>query len=385
MPGTIVLAGALAQKPCLGGHAWFILQYLLGFKQLGWRVLFLDQLEHSICQGANGKGCTVDESLNLRYFLKVMKEFGLDREFSLICDRGQKFMGLSRHHVTAITRNAALFINIMGYLTEPDILGSAACRVFLDIDPGFSQMWHALGQADVFQGHDAFVTIGENIGRPECSIPCCGLPWVTTRQPIALDCWPAVEDGGERITSVATWRGAYNPVEYGGKIYGQRVHEFRKFASLPHLSDARFELALDIHPADHEDRKLLEVNGWSLQNPSLVAGDPWSYQDYIQRSRAEFVVAKNMYVETRSGWFSDRSICYLASGKPVLAQDTGLRDFYLAGEGLIPFRTLEEAQAGVEKLRHDYARHARAARRLAQEHFDSDRVLGSLLGRLGVA
>jgi hypothetical protein len=272
----------------------------------------------------------------------------------------------------------------MGFLTDEDVLAAAPRRVFLDTDPGFGQMWRELGQADVFAGHDAHATIGENIGHPECEIPTCGLDWITTRQPIVLAEWPATPRRRDVFTTVASWRGAYDPVEYRGKRYGLRCHEFRRFFELPRLTGQEFELALDIHPADHEDREALERNGWRLVDPRAVAGDPWSYRRYIQDSMAEICVAKNMYVETKSGWFSDRSICYLASGKPVLHQDTGLRHLYPTGEGLILFSTLEEAAAGVEAIRSDYERHSRAARAIAEEYFDSDKVLGKLLEKLGL-
>jgi glycosyltransferase involved in cell wall biosynthesis len=154
---------------------------------------------------------------------------------------------------------------------------------------------------------------------------------------------------------------------------------------LPDLSGHRFELALDIHPSETNDLALLATHGWRLVDPRAVAGDPWAYQAYIQNSRAEFMVAKNMYVQAKSGWFSDRSICYLASGKPVLAQDTGIGEIYPTGEGLLTYTTLDEALAGVEEISRDYGRHARAARAMAEEHFDSDKVLSRLLGKLGVA
>jgi hypothetical protein len=215
-------------------------------------------------------------------------------------------------------------------------------------------------------------------------VPTCGIEWVTTPQPVVLEHWPA-RDGGEWFTSVVTWRGAFSPIEYQGKTYGLRVHEFRKFAALPRLSGRPFQLALDIHPSDAKDLALLADNGWTLVDPAAAAGDPWVYQDYIRGSKAEFVAAKNMYVQTASGWLSDRSLCYLASGKPVLAQDTGFTELYPTGAGLLAFTTLDEALAGVEELSRDYARHARAARGLAEDCFDSDKVLGRLLGKLGVA
>src|SRR4029453_13949437 len=159
-------------------------------------------------------------------------------------------------------------------------------------------------------------------------------------------------------------------------------HEFRKFARLPSLTARRFEIALDINPADVKDIKLLCGNGWSLIEPRRAAGDPWRYRNYIRSSAAELMIAKGMYVQTRSGWFSDRSICYLASGRPVLAQDTGFGDTLPIGEGLLTFSTLEEAAEATRAIGRDPARHAFAARRLAESFFDSSEVLGALARKL---
>lgn len=363
-----------------------MLQYLLGFRRLGWDVLFLDRLEPEMCVDAAGQPCQFEKSSNLRYFLKVMEDFGLRNDFALIYDRGERFVGLSRERILERTRTSVLLLNVMGFLHDTKILNCAPRRVFLDIDPGFGQMWHALGLADPFRGHDDHVTIGENVGRPGCEIPTCGIDWITTPQPVVLDHWQP--NGGidsELFTSVASWRGPFGPLEYGGRTYGLRVHEFRKFAQLPRLSGRSFELALDIHPAEVNDLALLEDNGWSLVDPGLVAGDPWAYREYIRGSMAEFMVAKNMYVQANSGWLSDRSLCYLASGKPVLAQNTGFTEFYPTGEGLLSFRTLEEASSGADEISRNTAHHARAARALAENYFDSDKVLGRLLAKLGVA
>lgn len=277
---------------------------------------------------------------------------------------------------------------VMGFLDDEEILAAAPTRVFLDIDPGFGQMWQTLGLHEMFRGHDTFVTIGENIGQATCTIPTCGLNWITMRQPVVLDAWPAVStpvrmEGA--VTTVATWRGAFAPVEYEGTTYGLRAHEFRKFASLPRLVDQKFEIALDIHPNDSKDSDLLTSHGWTLVSPSIVASDPWRYQRFIQESAAEIMVAKGMYVQSRSGWFSDRSICYLASGKPVIAQDTGFGQCVPTGEGLLTFSTLDEAAEGARAVGRDYARHARAARWVAEEVFDSSKVLGQLTKRLNLA
>ncbi|MBI4870259.1 MAG: hypothetical protein HY814_01685 [Candidatus Riflebacteria bacterium] len=384
--GDLVVAGALAQKPGVGGHTWQFLQYLLGFQRLGWRVLFVDRLGPGMCRDAAGHECRVEESFNLAYFLEVMERFGLSGSFSLACDVPGGHLGVSRKEVLERTARSAILLNVMGFLQDEAILAAAPKRVFLDTDPGFGQMWHALGQADLFSGHTAHVTIGENIGKPDCELPTCSLPWLVTPQPVVLEAWPVTQAPADaRFTSIASWRGAYGPVELNGKRYGLRVHELHKFAWLPRGSARPFELALALHPADEKDRAMLAGNGWSLVEPKLVARDPWAYRDFIQASHAEILIAKGIYVQTRSGWVSERSLCYLASGKPVVAQDTGLAGLYPTGAGLLTFTTPEEASCAIEAVEKDYARHCRAARELAVEHSDSDKVLGRLLAKLGVA
>jgi hypothetical protein len=380
--GRIIISGTVAQRPGRGGHAWVFLQYLLGFRRLGWDVLFLDDLPPSACVDEAGKPAAFAASWNLRYFLDVMHRFGLEASFSLTC--GGETVGVPRPLVLERVRRSALLINVMGFLTDPDVLAAAPRRVFLDIDPGFGQMWRELGLADVFAGHTDFVTIGQNVGTPGCRVPTCGLPWVTTPQPVVLEHWPAAPPApGGAFTSIASWRGPFGPIAYEGHTYGLRVHEFRKFVTLPRLTGAPFELALDIDESETTDLALLDGNGWTRVDPRAVADQPSSYQEYIAGSRAELMVAKNLYVDTRGGWFSDRSICYLAAGRPVLVQDTGIGGHYPTGEGLLTFSTVDEAAAGVEAINADYRRHCRAARDVAEACFDSDKVLGRQLDALG--
>jgi len=381
---SIVLAGSLAQKPGRGGHTWVFLQYLLGFRALGWDVLFVDRLEPEMCVDAAGRGAPLADSWNVRYLHDVMSRFGLDGRWALLCDRGASTIGMPRRELLDRVRSADALINVMGFLDDDEILTSARTRVFLDIDPGFGQMWQALGLHDMFRGHDAYVTIAENIGQAWCAIPTCGVSWITTRQPIVLEQWPAAcgDTSSSPITSVASWRGAYGPVTFEGKTYGLRAHEFRKFATLPQHSPGPFELALDIHSGDAADIDLLRANGWWLVEPADVAGDPWRYRDYIRNSAAELMIAKSMYVDTNSGWVSDRSICYLASGRPVLAQDTGLAHLLPTNAGLLTFASLAEAADAVRAVRREPQRHQRAARRLAEEHFASGKILTALTRKL---
>ena len=382
---SVVVAGSLAQKSGSGGHTWVLLQYVLGFRKLGWEVLFLDRLEPAMCLDEAGAPVPPEGSRHLAYFVDVMRRFGLDGSYGLISEGGTLAVGLGRSEILERVRRSSALINVMGFLDDEEILAAAPTRVFLDIDPGFGQMWQALGLHETFRGHDTFVTIGENIGRPTCTIPTCGLNWITTRQPVVLDEWPAVATPARMrgpVTTVATWRGAYAPVQYEGTTYGLRAYEFRKFASLPQLVDHEFTIALDIHPNDAKDSDLLTSHGWTLLSPKSVASDPWRYQDFIRESAAEIMIAKGMYLQAKSGWFSDRSICYLASGRPVIAQDTGLQDCVPTGEGLLTFSTLDEAVEATSAIERDYPHHARAARRLAEDLFDSSKVLGRLVKQL---
>jgi len=380
---SIVVGGAIAQRPGIGGHAWVFLQYLLGFRRLGFDVLFVDRLTDDVCVDDEGRGCLAERSENLRYVAEVMRAFGLERSFAVLLDDGRSF-GCSRDQVARRVRGADLLLNVMGYIDDPELLDEARRRVFLDIDPGFPQMWRALELADPFADHDVFVTVGENIGHEACTIPTCGLDWITTPQPLVLDEWPVTEPPSGAFTSVGAWRGPYGPVEYDGRTFGLRVHEFRRFGELPRRATPEFEVALDIDAAETPDIELLRAGGWRLVDPAAVAATPATYRDYIGASLAEFTVAKNMYVQSQSGWFSDRSICYLAAGRPVLAQDSGIRGRFGDGEGLVLFSTPDEAVEGAERIAADPAHHSRAARAIAEEHFDSDRVLGRLLTEIGV-
>jgi hypothetical protein len=197
-----------------------------------------------------------------------------------------------------------------------------------------------------------------------------------------IDHWPQSTERGAKFTSVGSWRGPWAPVEYDGERYGLRVHEFRRFAAVPRDSGLAFEMALDIEPADHSDAARLVDGGWRLSDPSSVSATPEQYQGYVQRSLGEFGIAKEMYVRARTGWVSDRTACYLASGRPAIVQDTGLENTLETGTGLLTFSTPEEAISAAHTVHGDWNRHARAARALAVEHLDSNRVLSKLLDQV---
>jgi hypothetical protein len=345
--------------------------------------VFIDRLEPEMCTDEDGTPCPPERSRNIRYLEEVMRRFGFEDCWCLLFDRGNREFGLSRQVVEERLRRCAFLLNVMGYLDDEAMLAACPRRVFLDIDPGFGQMWQELGQAMIFDGHDDFVSVGLNLGLPESSVPTLGIEWIPTRPPVFMDEWSGEADHNDRFTTVASWRGLFDPVDYRGQRYGLRVHEFRKFLDLPQRTGAEFEVALDIDAADEADLRRIKEHGWLVSNPVVAAGDPWRYRDFVRRSKAEFMVAKGMYVQTRSGWFSDRTVCYLASGRPAIVQDTGLNSLP-TGDGLLVYTTPEEAAGCVRSVLADYGRHAVAARRVAAECFGSDVVLSDLLGRLGV-
>jgi hypothetical protein len=389
---VVVVAGAIAQRPGVGGHAWVFLNWLLGLESIGFEVLFLDRLEDDmlVCPAV-----PVERSAEWWWLNTVMTGAGLQGRFALLHDRGRQSLGLCRSEILARCRRNAVLFNVMGYLDDEEILGAVGRRVFVDIDPGFPQMWDAGGLDRPFTGHDAFVTVGLAVGGGECAVPACDREWVTTPPPVALEAWPMIDfrsgrvgtehpGSRPRLTTVATWRGPNGPVDFGGVTYGLRAHEQRAYRDLPNqLPEVTCELALDIDDADADDARALVDGGWHLVDPRRVAGTPQGYQAYVTGSDAELMVAKSMYVRSRGGWFSDRSACYLASGRPVIAQDTGFADHLPTGEGLLSFASPDEAAGCVATVTGDLARHSRVARSIAVDCFDARKVLPSVLARCG--
>jgi hypothetical protein len=378
---SIVVSGMIAADPCQGGATWAVLQYILGLKQLGHDVTFIEPLKKAALRP---EAAPLSESRNGVYFREVMQDFGLVESAALLLADTSETLGPDYRQLLQITRRADVLLNISGMLEDPELIGRIPVRVYIDLDPAFNQLWQAAQGIDMrFSAHNRFVTVGQAIGQDGCAVPTCGVAWIPTLQPVVLRHWPpanAIID--DAFTTVGHWR-AYGSIEHQGVFYGQKAHSLRRFMELPGMTSAKFMLALAIHLDETNDLALLHSNSWGLLDPGQVAGTPQSYREFIQGSRAEFGLAKSGYVVSRCGWFSDRSACYLASGRPVLAQDTGFGRFLPAGTGLLAFDTVDEALAGIEAIRTSYDVHARAARTLAEEYFDSDRVLNRLLQSIG--
>lgn len=378
---TILLSGMIAGVPHQGGATWAVLQYVLGFTRLGHDVYVVEPVDAKTLRPA---GAPLAASANVAYFREVMAEFGLAPRAALLEAGTRRTEGLSYAELRDVAARADVLINISGLLTDEALTAGIPLRVYLDLDPAFTQLWHASQGIDMrFAGHSHFVTVGHGIGRPECPVPTCGRSWISTWQPVTLPHWPVADRiTHDALTTVGNWRG-YGSIEHDGVFYGQRAHTLRRFLELPARVGERFLLALAIDAGEREDLAALARHGWSLLDPAEVAGSPARYREFIQGSKAEFGIPKWGYVASRSGWFSDRSACYLASGRPVIAHETGFSRYLPTGEGVFAFETEEGVLAAIEALRRDYRRQARAARAVAEEWFDSDTVLGRLLERVG--
>ncbi len=381
---TILVCASIAATPRQGGSTWAMLQYLLGLRRLGHEVYLVEPIAAEMLVPLRSP---LEQSENAAFFRRLIADFGFERHAALLQSGSGTTVGLPYGELRRVARRAHLLLNISGLPLDQELAGLIPVRVYLDLDPAFTQMWHAVQGVDMrLDRHTHFVTIGLAIGKPHCSVPTCGLEWLTTPQPIVLEHWPAApleEVRSDALTTVANWRG-YGSIEHDGVLYGQKCHSLRRLMDLPRRSRHFFQLALSIHPDEKNDLAALRENGWQLIDPMAACGTPQQYRQFVRGSKGEFGVAKSGYVASRCGWFSDRSLCYLASGRPVVAQDTGFSDFLPTGMGLLSFDDTEEALAAVDAFHVDYNAHARAARRLAEQHFDSDLVLSALLRQLDV-
>jgi len=364
---VIAVAGALASKPHNGGEAWVRLSWVLGLRRLGAEVWFVEEIEPATR--------TAEAT---EWFTGVLERFGL-RDRATLVDSD----GVSEEAEQALAE-ADLLLNISGNLRNLALLRLPRRRAYVDLDPGYTQCWHAAGAlGPALDQHEELLTVGLRIGQAPCDLPTAGRRWCPIPPPVVLEEWPVTgSKPRDALTTVASWRGGYGRLELDGRLLGQKAHEFRRIADLPKRTDAELEVALAIDPADAADRLRLSESGWRLVDPRAVAGTPDRFRTYVQRSYGELSPAQGVYVETQCGWFSDRTTRYLASGRPAIVQDTSLPSDVPVGEGLLTFTSVDDALCAIDAVTADYDRHCRAARQLAETHFDSDRVLGYVLEAL---
>ena len=377
----IIVLGLIVRYP-LGGHTWQPLQYVMGLARLGHEVYFVeDSGDYPFCYNPLTYTTDADASYGLRFATRTFADVGLGERWAYYHAPTSRWIGPCAHRISHVCKSADLLLNLSGVNTLRPWLMAIPARALVDTDPVFTQINH-LTEADTRDGalqHTAFLSFGENIGSPRSTTPDDGLPWQPTRQPIVLDAWSTAPGPAQgRFTTVMQWN-SYPARKYNGLRYGMKSDSFVPYTDLPERVGHILELAmpgvLEATPT------MLQCKGWELRDPREPTREPRAYQRYIRNSKAEFSVAKHGYVISRSGWFSERSACYLASGRPVVTQETGFSDWLQSSGGVIPFQTPDEAVAAIGEINNRYEYHCRTARAVAEEYFDARRVLSDLLER----
>jgi hypothetical protein len=378
----IVVLGYIVRGP-LGGLAWHHLQYVMGLSRLGHEVSFLeDSGDTEWCCYDPARDLTdADPTSGLAFAAATFERAGLPDVWAYYDAHRTQWHGPLAGRVLDCCRNADLLLNVSGSNRLRPWTCAIPHRVLIDTDPVFTQIRNLTDpdRRRESEQHTAFFSFAENIGLT-ASIPDDGFPWQPTRQPIVLDAWPVVPGSASGpFTTVMQWD-SYSPREHAGRRYGMKSESFRAYLDLPAHAPESFEIAVGGQPA----ATALVPHGWTVRNPIKAIADTGGYQAFIRHSKAEFSVAKHGYVVSRSGWFSDRSAAYLASGRPVVTEDTGFTDWMPSGNGVLAFRSFDEALAAVTDVNSRYDTHCREARRLAERYFDARAVLPDLLDRVAV-
>lgn len=375
----VLVSGRIGSTPLQGGATWAVLQYLLGLRALGHDVWFVEEVAPSELVPT---GSDLSASVNAAYCARVLTRHEFGGRWSLIETGCRASAGLDYDSLRRTEWD--VHVNLSGCLRDRELIEGIPVRIYIDLDPAFTQVWHDVDGHDLgMSGHTHFTTVGWGVGTPACTVPIGTTTWHHILPPVVLDEWTT--DSAPTIgamTTVANWR-SYGSVIWDGETLGQRAHSFRAFMGLPALTAVPLAPALAINAAEVGDLAALRRRGWDLLDPADVAATPGAYRRFVHASRGEFSIAKSGYVRSRSGWFSDRSACYLASGRPVVAQDTGFGVALPVGDGLLSFTTPEEAADALDRVAADPAHHAAAARALAADFLDAHTVLGGLLASAG--
>jgi hypothetical protein len=372
----IILAGCIGRFP-LAGHASITSQYLLGLRSLGHDVYYLEDAgEESWVYEWSREELTNEIDYPAEFIARMLDPIGMEGRW--IYRTSGRSAGMSVDELRDICQAADLLL-IRGapLVAWRDEYSAPQRRAFIDVDPLFTQVKAMRGDSHLLETLarcDHLFTIAQRIGKADCTIPLLNRQWHITLSPVFLPSWQvATEEPAHRFTTVMQWD-SYDCVQYDGIAYGNKSHEFPKFTTVPRRTQAEFSIAMIGRPPEH-----LDVRGWHIVDGTIVSSTTEDYRAYIQRSFAEFSVAKQGYTISRGGWFSDRSVCYLASGRPVVVQDTGLSDWLPIGRGVVCFQTVSEAVDAVTDVQQQYGAHRVAARRLAEEHFSTEHVLPELL------
>jgi hypothetical protein len=384
----LVVLGAAGQIP-FAGVAWQVLHYLEGFRRLGCDVTYVEDTL-AWPYDAEHETITDDPAYTVGYLARLMSWWGMPHRWAYrAASQSGRTYGLDTHEFTRVFESADALVNLHGATRLRDEHLRVPVRIYVETDPVRPQIEIAKGNAgtiDLLSAHTHHFSYGENLGAQDCGVPIQRFCYVPTRQPLVLDWWPpaaGLPPANAVFTTVASWDQSGNDIEWNGEVYGWSKHaEFLKFMDLPRHAGQAFELALAC--SDAEAIRQLEEHRWRIRDALTLSRDILPYQKYILTSRGEFTVAKDQNIRLRSGWFSDRSACYLAAGRPVITQDTAFGNVLPVGEGLFAFTTMDHVLAALEAINADYAKHSAAARGIAEEYFKAERVLADLIDRVGI-
>jgi len=365
------------------GNSWAFLQWATGLREMGWEVWMVETLAPKELVNAAGRPCRWGESLNLATWNAYLRELGWDEKASLLLE-GEK---ADERKLREFAQGADLFLNLSGHFKRVDLVSGAAARVYVDLDPAFTQIWAKVyGSKMNFSGHNAFWSVGLSMGRGAV-VPETGHAWKPVRPPVCRRYWsagaagkptgPTAGAGRGRWTTITHWHG-YAAVEWEGRSYGNKAGEFEKLRGWPGRTGLRPRVVTDLGPG--KEREAFEAEGWEFLEPAKICADWKEYRAFLAASRGEFSPAKAGYVTAQTGWFSDRSALYLSLGRPVLLQDTGWSRWLPEGRGLVAFRTPEEAAEKAQAIERDYGRHCRAAEEVAAEFLAESKAIGEAVG-----
>jgi hypothetical protein len=384
----LVVLGMMGQVP-FAGMAWQVLHYLEGFRRLGHDVTYIEDTQDWPYDPERGEK-TADCEYTIKHIAGLMAWSGMPHSWAYRAEaRGGALFGLTEREVARRLERADALINLHGITELRDTYLEVPVRIYLETDPVWPQIAIAKGERriiDVLDAHTHHFTFAENLGAPDCGVPDVRYRYVPTRQPIVLDWWTPTgkrtETSVNRFTTIANWRQTGRDIEWNGEtLTWSKDVQFRQFLDLPHRSGQPFEIALS---GDADAWQLLACHGWTVSDAVALSIESLHYRDYILGSRGEFTVAKDQYTRLRSGWFSDRSACYLAGGRPVITQDTAFGNVLPTGHGLFAFQTVEQVLAALDQINARYDEHSRAAREIAEEYFAAERVVGRLLKEVGL-
>jgi len=383
--GKIVVLHFVGRMP-LAGIAWQAMHYLLGLEKLGYEAWYVED------SGTNpydprANSVVMECDYNVAYLRRVMERYGLGGRWAYWDAINDRWHGLPRERVRALYAEADGLINLCGATQLRDEHMACPVRIIIDTDPVYEQIKYAKADAAArtyVDAHTHFFTYGANLGTPSCNVPLSGVDWRPTRPPVDAALWPEPVGTPPCFTTIATWENKGKNIDFDGDSYVWSKHvNFLRFLDLPRRRPQTcFRMAM--LPPDGAVQRDVTSAGWQIVDPRPISADMTDYQSFIAGSRGEFTVAKDIYVRPNSGWFSDRSVCYLAAGRPVVTMRTGFTSFCPQGEGLFDYADHDEALTAIDAIARDYRRHGRAARALAQEYFASERVIGSLLAEAGL-